>query len=125
MKKLIEVFGALLPYVLLIVLGAWLTYGYMSQKQEISNLKWDLATMENRANTAEYNLEQEKKYQKEREDFRKELDFMFSNWKKEVESYTKQLEKIKDERNKSGVNNSLSEPVTRVLKDFTSNTNKD
>lgn len=125
MKKLIEVMGALLPYVLLIVLGAWLTYGYMAQKQEISNLKWDLATMENRANTAEYNLEQEKKYQKEREDFRKELDVMFSNWKKEVESYTKQLEKIKDERNKSGVNNSLSEPVTRVLKDFTSNTNKD
>lgn len=125
MKKIIEVFGALLPYFLLIVLGVWLTYGYMAQKQEISNLKWDLAIMENRANTAEYNLEQEKKYQKEREEFRKELDFMFSNWKKEMDSYTKQLEKIKDERNKSGVNNSLSVPVTRVLKEFTSNTDKD
>ena len=125
MKKLIEMGSVLLPYVLLIGLGAWLAYGYMSQKQEISNLKWDLATMENRATAAEYNLEQEKKYQKEREDFRKELDTMFQELKQEVDSYTKQLEKIKDERNKSGVNNSLSEPVTRVLKDFTSNTNKD
>lgn len=125
MKKLFEIGSVLLPYVLLIVFGAWLTYGYMSQKQEISNLKWDLATMENRANAAEYNLEQEKKYQKEREEFRKELDVMFGNWKKEVESYTKQLEKIKDERNKSGVNNSLSEPVTRVLKDFANTPHKD
>ena len=125
MNKFITITRALLPYALLIALGAWLTYGFMSQKQEISNLKWDLATMENRATAAEYNLEQEKKYQQEREEFRKELDAMFSDWKEEVDSYTKQLEKIKDERNKSGVNNSLSEPVTRVLKDFTSNTNKD
>ena len=125
MKKLIEMGIALLPYVLLVLLGAWLAYGYMSQKQEISRLKWDLAIMENRANTAEYNLEQEKKYQQEREEFKKELDIMFRELKQEVGSYTKQLEKIKDERNKSGVNNSLSEPVIRVLKDFTSNTNKD
>lgn len=125
MKKLIEVVGGLLPYVLLIVLGVWLTYDYMNQKQEISSLKWDLATMENRATAAEYSLEQERKFQKEREEFRKELDVMFSEWKEQVDSYTKQLQRIKDERNKSGVNNSLSQPVVRVLKDFTSNTNKD
>lgn len=128
MKKLIEmgsVFAGSLPYVLLMALGAWFTYGYMSQRQEISNLRWDLAAMENRANTAEYNLEQEKKYQKEIEDFRKELNAIFLGLEKRAEYSTEQLEKIRDERSKNGIDDSLSEPVIGVLKDFTSNTNKD
>ena len=79
MKKLIEIGNVLitiLPYIILIALGAWLTYGYMAQKQEISTLKETIIVMENRATTAENNLAQEKKYQKEREDFRKERDII-------------------------------------------------
>jgi hypothetical protein len=119
MNKFITIAGALLPYVLLIALGAWLTYGFMSQKQEISNLKWDLATMENRATSAEYNLEQEKKWQAKQREWRTELDALFLDLDGKLATYTKQLETIKDARIKSGTNNALSEPVTRVLKDFT------
>lgn len=122
MKTIIK---ALLPYLVCIGIGGWLVYDNMNTKSELSDLKWNLAVMENRATTAEYSLEQERKYQKEREEFKKELELMFEDFDSQLAGYTKQLQAIKNERNKTGTNNSLSEPVTRVLKDFTNSTNKD
>lgn len=118
MKKLIEIGSNVLPYVLLIALGSWVTYGWMSARNEIDNQKWEIATLQKDLDYALYSLEQEKKWQKEREEFRKELDKQFKDFDSKLLSYTKPLKVIKDERNKSGVNNSLSPDVSRVLKDF-------
>ncbi len=115
---------ALLPYFLFLVLGVWLTYSYLSVKYELSNTKFELATMTNRATSAEHSLEQEQKFQKEREEWRAELDNKFKEFDASLSSYTRQLRGVANERNKSGVSNSLSEPVVRVLKDFTNTTNK-
>lgn len=116
---------ALLPYILCIGVGGYLVYDNMSTKAEVRELKWDLATMENRATSAEYNLEQEKKYAKEQRAFREELDLKFSELNSSLDNYTKRLQGIKDERNKTNTTRPLSEPVARVLKDFTNSTNKD
>lgn len=115
----------LLPYILCIGVGGYLVYDNMSTKAEVRELKWDLATMENRATSAEYNLEQEKKYAKEQRAFREELDLKFSELNSSLDNYTKRLQGIKDERNKTNTTRALSEPVARVLKDFTNSTNKD
>ena len=112
-----------LPYFLFLVLGVWLTHSYLSVKTELSNTKYELATMTNRATSAEYSLEQEKKFAKEREEFRAELDKKFKEFDASLSTYTQTLRGIANERNKSGVNNSLSAPVIGVLKQYT-NTNK-
>lgn len=109
-----------LPFVLMFSIGGWLVYDIMSTKNELSSVKWELATMTNRAESAEYNLEQEKKWQLERKKWNQELDSEMQKFKKQLDSYTTQLKDIENDRIKSGVNNSLSEPVTRVLKDFNS-----
>ena len=114
---------ALLPYFLFLVLGVWLTHSYLSVKAELSNTKFELANMTNRATSAEYSLAQEQKFAKEREEFRAELDKKFKEFDASLSSYTQQLRGIANERNKSGVNNSLSAPVIGVLKQYT-NTNK-
>ena len=112
-----------LPYFLFLVLGVWLTSSYLSVKAELSNTKFELATMTNRATSAEYSLAQEQKFQKEREEFRAELDKKFKDFDASLSTYTQTLRGIANERNKSGVNNSLSAPVIGVLKQYT-NTNK-
>ena len=112
-----------LPYFLFLVLGVWLTHSYLSVKAELSNTKYELANMTNRATTAEYSLAQEQKFQKEREELRAELDKKFKDFDKQLSSYTQTLRGIANERNKSGVNNSLSAPVIGVLKQYT-NTSK-
>ena len=122
--KTIKTLLPFLPYLLTLILGVWGTHNYLSLKASLTKTSFDLATMTNRATTAEYSLEQERKFQKEQEEFRTELDKKFKEFDKQLSSYTQTLRGIANERNKSGVNNSLSEPVVRVLKDFTSNTNK-
>lgn len=122
--KTIKTLLPFLPYLLTLLLGIWGTHNYLSLKADLTKVSFDLATMTNRATTAEYALEQERKFQKEREEFKAELDKKFKALDERLNSYTQQLRGIANERNKSGVNNSLSEPVVRVLKDFTSNTNK-
>ena len=112
-----------LPYFLFLVLGVWLTHSYLSVKAELSNTKFELANMTNRATSAEYSLEQEKKFAKEREEWRAELDKKFKEFDASLSSYTQTLRGIANERNKNGVNNSLSAPVIGVLKQYT-NTNK-
>lgn len=112
-----------LPYLLFLVLGVWLTHSYLSVKAELSNTKYELANMTNRATSAEYALAQEQKFQKEREELRAELDKRFKDFDKQLSSYTQALRSIANERNKSGVNNSLSTPVIGVLKQYT-NTSK-
>ena len=112
-----------LPYFLFLVLGVWLTQNYLSVKAELSNTKFELATMTNRATSAEYSLAQEQKFAKEREEWKQELDKKFKEFDASLSSYTQQLRGIANERNKSGVNNSLSAPVIGVLKQYT-NTNK-
>lgn len=113
-----------LPYFLFLVLGVWLTHSYLSVKAELSNTKYELATMTNRATSAEYSLAQEQKFQKEREEFRAELDKKFKEFDASLSSYTQTLRGIANERNKSGVNNSLSAPVIGVLKQYTNTSNK-
>lgn len=114
-----------LPILLLVAVGLWFLHSYNTMKTELSQAKWDLAGMTNRAESAEYNLAQEKKWQEEREAWKKELDAQFKEFDTKLLSYTQQLKGIKDERNKTGVNNALSEPVTRVLKQYTNTSNKD
>ena len=109
-----------LPILVLVAIGFWFLQSYNNMRLEVSNTKWELATMTNRAESAEYNLAQEKKWQEERKKWNAELDVEIKKFKKQLDSYTTQLKGIEDERNKSGVNNSLSEPVTRVLKQFNS-----
>lgn len=109
-----------LPFLLLFGVGFWFLQQYNNMRLEVSNTKWELATMTNRAESAEYNLAQEKKWQEERKKWNAELDLELKKFKKQLDSYTTQLKDIENERNKSGVNNSLSEPVTRVLKQFNS-----
>lgn len=115
----------LLPYFLCVALGLLFTYNYMSLKADLSNTKWELATMTNRATSAEYSLAQEQKFQKEREEFRAELDRKFKEMDSKLTTYTQSLREIANERNKNGVNNSLSSPVIGVLKQYTNTNNKD
>lgn len=109
-----------LPFLLLFGVGLWFLQQYNNMRLEVSNTKWELATMTNRAESAEYSLAQEKKWQEERKKWNAELDVEIKKFKKQLDSYTTQLKDIENERTKSGVNNSLSEPVTRVLKQFNS-----
>ena len=113
-----------LPYLLFLLLGVWGTQNYLSVKAELSNTKYELATMTNRATSAEYSLAQEQKWAKEREEWRAELDKKFKEFDASLSSYTQQLRGIANERNKSGVNNSLSAPVIGVLKQYTNTSNK-
>ena len=122
--KTIKTLLPFLPYLLCLVLGVWLTHSYLSVKSELSNTKYELATMTNRATSAEYSLAQEQKFQKEREEFRAELDKKFKEFDKQLSTYTQTLRGIANERSKNGVNNSLSEPVVRVLKQYTEDSNK-
>ena len=115
----------LLPYFLCVALGLLFTYNYMSLKADLSNTKWELATMTNRATSAEYSLAQEQKFQKEREEFRAELERKFKEFDKQLSTYTQSLREIANERNKNGINNSLSSPVIGVLKQYTNTNNKD
>lgn len=110
-------FSGLLWVSLALVL-LWFLHSYSALSNELSNAKWQVATLTNERDSALYNLEQMKKYEQERKDWNKELDTMTAKFKKELDSYTLTLKGIADERNKNGVNNSLSEPVSRVLKQF-------
>lgn len=122
--KTIKTLLPFLPYLLCLVLGVWLTHSYLSVKSELSTTKYELATMTNRATSAEYSLAQEQKFQKEREEFRAELDKKFKEFDKQLSTYTQTLRGIANERNKNGVNNSLSSPVIGVLKQYTDTSNK-
>jgi len=96
----------------------WFLYSYMTLSNELSNRNWELAVSQSKLESAEYSIQQMKLYEQQRKDWNKELDTMTAKFKKELDSYTLTLKGIADERNKNGVNNSLSEPVTRVLKQF-------
>jgi peptidoglycan hydrolase CwlO-like protein len=91
---------------------------YNAMKLELSNAKWELAGTQNKLESANYTIERMKQYEQERKDWNKELDTLTAKFKKELDSYSKTLKGIENERKANGVNNSLSEPVTRVLKDF-------
>lgn len=114
----------LLPYFLCLVVGVFLTYKYLNVKSELSDTRFELATMTNRATSAEYSLAQEQKFQKEREEWKQELEKKFKDFDSKLGSYTQTLKSIANERNKSGVNNSLSSPVIGVLKQYTEDSNK-
>ena len=96
----------------------WFLYSYSALSNELSNAKWELATTQSKLDSAEYNIKQMKLYEQQRKDWNAELDSMSAKFKKELESYTQTLEGIKNDRLKAGTNNKLSEPVTRVLKQF-------
>lgn len=96
----------------------WFLYSYMTLSNELSNRNWELAVTQSKLESAEYSIKQMKLYEQQRKDWNKELDTMTAKFKKELDGYSLTLKGIANERNKNGVNNSLSEPVTRVLKDF-------
>jgi len=96
----------------------------MSLRNTLSDTKYQLAAMTNRAESAEYSLAQEQKFQKEREEFRAELDKKFKEMDSKLTTYTTTLRGIANERNKTGINNSLSSPVIGVLKQYTNTSNK-
>ena len=121
MKTIISgVVTTLLPYLIVLGLGGWLVFNHMETKQELSQVKWDLATMTNRAVSAENSLAQEKKWKAERLQWNKELDKEIKKFKADLDSYTIQLQSIKNERKKTGTNDALSGDVTSVLKEFSS-----
>lgn len=91
---------------------------YNAMKLELSNAQWELAGTQNKLESANYTIERMKQYEQERKDWNKELDAMTQKFKKALDGYSLTLKGIADERKQNGVNNSLSEPVTRVLKDF-------
>lgn len=104
-----------------VAIGAGAFYSlhqYNAMKLQLSNAKWELATTQNKLESANYTIERMKQYEQERKDWNKELDTMTAKFKKELDSYSKTLKGIENERKENGVNNSLSEPVSRVLKQF-------
>lgn len=118
MKTIISVVTTILPYLAILLLGGWLVFNHMETKQELSQAKWDLAGMTNRAESAEYNLAQEKKWQAERLQWNQELTAEIEKFKLDLNTYTLQLQSIKYERKKTGTNDALSGDVTSVLKEF-------
>lgn len=96
----------------------WFLYSYTALTNELSNVNWELAGTKNKLESAQYSIQQMKLYEQQRKDWNKELDTMTAKFKKELDGYSLTLKGIANERSKNGVNNSLSEPVTRVLKDF-------
>lgn len=96
----------------------WFLYSYTALTNELSNVNWELAGTKNKLESANYSIEQMKLYETQRKEWNKELDTMTAKFKKELDGYSLTLKGIANERSKNGVNNSLSEPVTRVLKDF-------
>ena len=96
----------------------WFLYSYTALSNDLSNANWELAVTQSKLESAQYNIEQMKLYEQQRKDWNKELDTMTAKFKKELDGYSLTLKGIAYERSKNGVNNSLSEPVTRVLKDF-------
>jgi len=96
----------------------WFLYSYTALSNDLSNANWELAVTQSKLESAQYNIEQMKLYEQQRKDWNKELDTMTAKFKKELDGYSLTLKGIANERSKNGVNNSLSEPVTRVLKDF-------
>ena len=96
----------------------WFLYSYMTLSNELSNVNWELAGTKNKLESANYSIQQMKLYETQRKEWNKELDTMTAKFKKELDGYSLTLKGIANERSKNGVNNSLSEPVARVLKDF-------
>lgn len=96
----------------------WFLYSYTALSNDLSNANWELAVTQSKLESAQYNIEQMKLYEQQRKDWNKELDTMTAKFKKELDGYSLTLKGIANERSKNGVNNSLSEPVTRVLKQF-------
>ena len=96
----------------------WFVYSYSALSNDLSNAKWEVATLTNERDSARYTIEMMQKYETQRKEWNAELDTMTAKFKKALDGYSLTLKGIADERNKNGVNNSLSEPVTRVLKDF-------
>lgn len=96
----------------------WFLYSYTALSNDLSNANWELAVTQSKLQSAEYSIKQMKLYEQQRKDWNAELDSMSAKFKKELDGYSLTLKGIANERNKNGVNNSLSEPVTRVLKEF-------
>lgn len=96
----------------------WFLYSYTALTNDLSNVNWELAGTKNKLESANYSIEQMKLYETQRKEWNKELDTMTAKFKKELDGYSLTLKGIANERSKNGVNNSLSEPVTRVLKQF-------
>ena len=96
----------------------WFLYSYTALSNDLSNANWELAVSQSKLESAEYSIQQMKLYEQQRKDWNKELDTMTAKFKKELDGYSLTLKGIANERSKNGVNNSLSEPVARVLKDF-------
>ena len=110
-------FSAVL-YVGLGLVLLWFLHSYSALSNELSNAKWEVATLTNERDSARYTIEQMKLYETQRKDWNKQMDDMTAKFKKALDGYSLTLKGIADERSKNGVSNSLSEPVTRVLKDF-------
>ena len=96
----------------------WFLYSYTALSNDLSNRNWELALTKDKLESAQYSIQQMKLYEQQRKDWNAELDTMTAKFKKELAGYSLTLKGIANDRNKNGVNNSLSEPVTRVLKDF-------
>lgn len=114
------IISSILPYLAILLLGGWLVFNHMETKQDLRQAQWDLAGMTNRAESAEYSLTQEKKWDEQRLKWNQELTAEIEQFKLELNTYTLQLQSINNERKKNGVNNNLSSDVTSVLKDFNS-----
>ena len=98
----------------------WFLYSYSALSNDLSDAKWNVATLTNERDAAKYTIEQMQKSETQRKEWNAEFDKQNKAFKKALDGYTLTLEGIKNERLKAGTNNSLSEPVTRVLKDFNS-----
>lgn len=96
----------------------WFVYSYSALSNDLSNANWQVATLTNERDSARYTIEMMQKYETQRKDWNKQMDDMTAKFKKALDGYSLTLKGIADERSKNGVNNSLSEPVARVLKDF-------
>ena len=98
----------------------WFLYSYTALSNDLSDAKWNVATLTNERDAAKYTIEQMEKSETQRKEWNAEFDKQSKAFKKALDGYTLTLEGIKNERLKAGTNNSLSEPVARVLKDFNS-----
>ena len=96
----------------------WFLHSYMTLSNDLSDAKWNVATLTNERDAAKYTIEQMQKSETQRKEWNAEFDKQSKAFKKALDGYTLTLEGIKNERLKAGTNNSLSEPVARVLKDF-------
>lgn len=115
----LNIIKALLPYIASILVVVVITAHYFNMKHSIDSLTWNLEKVTLQAEVAQEHLQKELEWREKDLAWKREWSKTVAQMKREVDERISTLREISYERESSGVNNSLSVPVTRVLKQYT------